>query len=112
MRERPTAPRYSISIEWDSILASVASTSRPGAIPPASTRVHKVTDDMVADAPDILTASKQLHKFTRDSVIVAHNAPFDMSFLRRHGKTAGLSWDNPIIDTVLLSAVLFGRMQL
>lgn len=77
-------------------------------IPPASTRVHKVTDAMVADAPDIGTASKQLHKFARDSVIVAHNAPFDMSFLRRHGNAAGLQWDHPILDTVLLSAVLFG----
>ncbi|PLX39345.1 MAG: DNA polymerase III subunit epsilon [Hyphomicrobiales bacterium] len=81
-------------------------------IPPASTRVHKVSDDMVADAPDIHAASCQLHKFAQDSVIVAHNAPFDMSFLRRHGKTNGLSWDHPILDTVLLSAVLFGASEI
>ncbi len=80
-------------------------------IPPASTKVHRITDMMVADAPDIHTASQRLHTFSRDSVIVAHNAPFDMAFLRRHGTTNGLQWRHPIIDTVLLSAVLFGASE-
>jgi DNA polymerase-3 subunit epsilon len=80
-------------------------------IPPSSTKVHKVTDAMVADAPDIQVAGRLLHHFSRNSVIVAHNAPFDMAFLRRHAKPSGLTWDHPIIDTVLLSAVLFGASQ-
>lgn len=80
-------------------------------IPPASTKVHKVTDQMVADAPDIHRASRHFHTFARDSVIVAHNAPFDMAFLRRHGKRNGLDWQHPILDTVLLSAVLFGASE-
>ncbi len=80
-------------------------------IPAASTKVHKVTNFMVANAPDIHTASQTFHTFSRDSVIVAHNAPFDMAFLRRHGKTNGLEWRHPIIDTVLLSAVLFGASE-
>ncbi|MEQ9696107.1 3'-5' exonuclease [Shimia sp. SDUM112013] len=77
-------------------------------IPPASTKVHHVTDAMVADAPDAHSVSRQFHLFARDSVIVAHNAPFDMAFMHRYGKQNGLVWDHPIIDTVLLSAVLFG----
>lgn len=80
-------------------------------IPPASTKVHKVTDLMVANAPDIHIASQRFHTFAKDSVIVAHNAPFDMAFLRRHGKINGLDWNHPIIDTVLLSAVLFGASE-
>jgi len=80
-------------------------------IPPASTKVHKVSDDMVADAPDIHQAAEKFHAFSNHAVIVAHNAPFDMAFLRRHGKTSGLAWDHPIIDTVLLSAVLFGASE-
>lgn len=80
-------------------------------IPPASTKVHKVTDMMVAGAPDIHIASHKLHTFASASVIVAHNAPFDMAFLRRHGKTNGLDWNHPVIDTVLLSAVLFGASE-
>lgn len=77
-------------------------------IPPASTKVHGVSDAMVEGAPDIATAGALFHGFCRDAVIVAHNAPFDMAFLRRHARDMGVSWDHPILDTVLLSAVLFG----
>lgn len=80
-------------------------------IPPASTKVHKISDDMVKDAPDTLTATKGFHDYARDSVIVAHNAPFDMAFMYRYGKLSGLDWDHPIVDTVLLSAVLFGASE-
>lgn len=77
-------------------------------IPAASTKVHKISDRMVEGAPDIGEAGRVFHQFARDAVIVAHNAPFDMAFLRRHAKRMGVDWDHPILDTVLLSAVLFG----
>ena len=80
-------------------------------IPPASTRVHGVSDAMVQDAPDIRDAGRSFHHFARDAVIVAHNAPFDMAFLRRHAKRMDVAWDHPILDTVLLSAVLFGASE-
>ncbi|WP_120635195.1 3'-5' exonuclease [Ruegeria sp. EL01] len=77
-------------------------------IPAASSKVHKINDRMVKDAPGIAQAGKVFHRFARDAVIVAHNAPFDMAFLRRHANDMGVEWDHPILDTVLLSAVLFG----
>lgn len=80
-------------------------------IPPGSTRVHGVSDAMVKGAPDITVAGKAFHDFARDAVIVAHNAPFDMAFLRRHAGRIGVSWDHPILDTVLLSAVVFGAAE-
>ncbi len=80
-------------------------------IPPASTRVHKVSDAMVAGAPRIDKAGRAFHQFAQDAVIVAHNAPFDMAFLRRHAKAMGVSWDHPILDTVLVSAVIFGASE-
>lgn len=80
-------------------------------IPPASTKVHKVTDAMVQGQPDIHTVAKRFHSFSQDAVIVAHNAPFDMAFLHRHAKATGVTWDHPILDTVLLSAVLFGASE-
>lgn len=80
-------------------------------IPPASTKVHGVTDTMVHDAPHAPHAVSQLHAFARGAVVVAHNAPFDMAFLHRHGKASGLTWDHPILDTVLLSAVIFGANE-
>lgn len=81
----------------------------PGrAIPPASTKVHGITDAMVEGAPDIATVGRILHQFSQGAVIVAHNAPFDMAFLHRHADEMGVVWDHPILDTVLLSAVVFG----
>lgn len=80
-------------------------------IPPASTKVHKVTDAMVAGAPAIDVAGRVFHQFASDAVIVAHNAPFDMAFLRRHAAAMGVTWDHPILDTVLLSAVVFGASE-
>ena len=80
-------------------------------IPAASTKVHHITDDMVADAPEIGQAGGEFHHFARDAVLVAHNAPFDMAFLHRHKERIGRTFDHPVLDTVLLSAVLFGGSQ-
>lgn len=84
----------------------------PGrAIPKASTRVHGIADQMVLDAPDPTTVTQRFHKYAQDAVIVAHNAPFDMAFMRRYGKSGNIQWDQPILDTVLLSAILFGASE-
>jgi len=81
----------------------------PGrSIPPAATRIHQVTDADVADAPDFIVVGRRFHAFTRRAVLVAHNAPFDIAFLRRSEMRMGVEWDNPILDTVLLSAIVFG----
>ena len=80
-------------------------------IPPASTKVHGISNGMVLGAPDIATAGRSFHSFARDAVIVAHNAPFDMAFLRRHAGRMQVDWDHPILDTVLLSAVVFGASE-
>ncbi|MCY4180270.1 MAG: 3'-5' exonuclease, partial [Litoreibacter sp.] len=77
-------------------------------IPPASTRIHHISDDDVAGAPDISEAGQHLHHFARDAVLVAHNAPFDIGFLKQQEDSIGASWDHPVLDTVLLSAVAFG----
>ncbi|SMX22073.1 3'-5' exonuclease [Boseongicola aestuarii] len=77
-------------------------------IPPASTRIHKVTDDHVKGAPDIATAGRALHHFARNAVLVAHNAPFDIGLLRRFQAEMDVDWTHPVLDTVLLSAVVFG----
>lgn len=77
-------------------------------IPVASTKVHGITPEMVAGQPGIEHAGAELHDFARGAVLVAHNAPFDMAFFHKHADLIGREFDNPVMDTVLLSAVLFG----
>ena len=76
-------------------------------IPPGSTKVHGISDDMVARAPGVAEAVAGFHAFAKGAILVAHNAPFDLAFLGR-GAPEGLVFDHPVLDTVLLSAVLFG----
>lgn len=80
-------------------------------IPRASSAIHGVTDDMVVDAASVQEAVERFHTFARDAVIVAHNAPFDMSFLWRREVELGIRFANPILDTVLMSAAVFGLAE-
>lgn len=77
-------------------------------IPAASTRVHGITQEMVAGAQSANEVLPLFHRFVGDSVLVAHNAAFDMTFLTRNRKAAGVSFDQPVLDTVLLAGHLFG----
>lgn len=84
----------------------------PGrAIPAASTAVHHITDKMVENAPDIAEVGRKFHQFAEGAVLVAHNAPFDLEFLRRHETDIGARFDHPVLDTVLLSSVIFGQHE-
>ena len=78
-------------------------------IPAASTEVHHITNEMVADAPGVAEALGRFHTFADGCVLVAHNAPFDMAFLRRREREIGKRFDQPILDTVLCSAILYGQ---
>ncbi|MGZ2259075.1 exonuclease domain-containing protein [Roseobacter sp. A03A-229] len=91
------------------VLNTYVNPGRP--IPPASTAIHRVTDAHVAEAPDIRTVGRQFHHFARDAVLVAHNAPFDIGLLRRVQGQIGVEWTHPVLDTVLLSAVVFGTTE-
>lgn len=80
-------------------------------IPAVSTEVHGITDAMVSDAPPVLDVVRRFHKFAEGAVLIAHNAPFDMEFLRRVEAELGLTFDMPVLDTVLLSAVVYGQHE-
>ncbi|GGE46253.1 DNA polymerase III PolC-type [Pullulanibacillus camelliae] len=71
-----------------------------------------ITDDMVRDAPEIDVVLKQFHEFAGDSVLVAHNAQFDMGFLNTGYERVGLpKAANAVVDTLELGRFLYPHMK-
>ncbi len=73
---------------------------------PESVRIHGIAPEMLRDQPSIGKVLPVFHAFAADTVLVAHNAAFDMRFLQIKEATTGLCFDQPVLDTLLLSAIL------
>lgn len=78
-------------------------------IPPGATAIHHIDDAMVQGAPDMTTALTAFHHFAEGAVLIAHNARFDMGLLRAAAWETGAHFDNRVLDTVLLSAMVWGQ---
>lgn len=66
------------------------------------TNVTGITDDMVADAPTMGEALTMFKKYIGDTYLAAQNAPFDMSFIKKHGEDNGIDFKNECMDTLPL----------
>ena len=76
-------------------------------IPQRVSEVTNITDDMVKDAETIEKVFPKMLEFLEDSVIVAHNAGFDVGFLKQNAKKLGYKFDYTYIDTLSLAKDLF-----
>lgn len=84
-------------------------------INPIATEICGIRDEDVAQAPIFAEIADQFTAMLVDSVFVAHNAPFDLSFLSRERKRWNLpSWQGPVLDTlrVARNAIALPRYSL
>jgi DNA polymerase III epsilon subunit family exonuclease len=76
-------------------------------IPKTATKLHGITSEMLSDQPKAEEVLRDFRQFIGRSVLVAHNADFDMSFLRWECSRTGLSLSNRCICTLKLSKKLY-----
>jgi DNA polymerase-3 subunit epsilon len=73
---------------------------------PEASRITGIDASMLESQPTIDKVLPAFRAFCEDTVLVAHNAAFDMRFLRLKEGATGVRFTQPVLDTLLLSAVI------
>jgi DNA polymerase-3 subunit epsilon len=95
------------------VVGELQTLVNPGtAIPSFIALLTGITDRMVRDAPRIEAVLPTFLDFARGSVLVAHNAPFDVGFLKAAARRTGTPWPGfPVVDTVHLARQVLAREE-
>jgi len=75
-------------------------------VPQTSVAIHGIQPELLQGQPTIDKVLPHFHTFAENSVLVAHNAAFDMRFLQLQEEKTGIIFDNPVLDTLLLSSII------
>jgi DNA polymerase-3 subunit epsilon len=75
-------------------------------VDPVSTAVHGISSEMLEGQPSIDEVLPPFAQFAEDTVLVGHNLAFDLRFLELKEAQTGVCFTQPVLDTLLLSAVV------
>ncbi|MEO6700762.1 MAG: DEDD exonuclease domain-containing protein [Jatrophihabitantaceae bacterium] len=100
-----------VKVRGGEVLGEFATLVDPGqAITPFVTVLTGITDQMVARAPTMASVLPSFLEFANGAVLVAHNAPFDISFLKAACTAQGRAWPRPpVVDTAVLARRVLTR---
>jgi len=79
---------------------------------PQAIAVHGLNEDVLAGKPTIDQVLPPFHAFCEDTVLVGHNAAFDMRFFQMKEAATGVRFTQPVLDTLLLSPVIQPNQEL
>ncbi|MCX7923897.1 MAG: PolC-type DNA polymerase III [Clostridia bacterium] len=100
-----------VKIKGGKIIDKFASFVNPEVpIPSFIQKLTGITNDMVKDAPTIEQVLTEFMEFINGTTLVAHNAPFDIGFLKHNAKAIGEHINNPVIDTLELCRKMFPEL--
>ena len=86
------------------IVETWSSMCNPGIhIPEATTAIHGIRDEDVAEKPSFAEILPDFYKFTRGTVMVGHNVDFDYKMLLSNGRDSGYVFDNELLDTYAMA---------
>jgi DNA polymerase III subunit epsilon len=71
-----------------------------------SIQIHGIQESALKDQPVIATVLPRFHQFAENTILVAHNAAFDMRMLQIKEQDTGVRFINPVLDTMLLSSIV------
>ena len=78
---------------------------------PEGIPIHGITEAMVKGQPTLDVVLPAFHEFCHETVLVAHNAAFDMRFFQLKEDSLGIKFTQPVLDTLLLSAVIHPNQE-
>lgn len=80
-------------------------------VPASSVAIHGIDPALLPGKPTIDKVLPRFHRFAENAVLVAHNAAFDMRFLQLQEEATGIRFDNPVLDTLLLSSIIHPHLK-
>lgn len=94
-----------VKVRGGEVLGEFQTLVNPGtAIPPFVAALTGITDRMLIGAPSVAAATASFWEFAHGAVLVAHNAPYDMGFLRGACERTGNAWPAPrVADTARIA---------
>ncbi len=101
-----------IKIENGKIIDSYSALVNPDMIIPVKiTELTGITQSMVNDKPKISEILPEFLKFVGNSTVVAHNADFDIGFIKESCRLYNYSFNNTVVDTLDLSRLLVSKLK-
>ena len=100
-----------VKVRAGEVVGQFQTLVNPGVpIPPFVAALTGITDAVVASAPTLASVLPTFLEFARDAVLVAHNAPYDVGFLKGACAIHGQRWHDPaVVDTARLARVALHR---